>query len=82
VLSTDAELTCNPMVNFDGDGNRCPAAMPLVIPGVGQGLICGTGCGYQAVAWEMEGPEQLMAAHMRIVHPWQRWMDHNGVMHR
>jgi hypothetical protein len=67
---------------FDGDGNRCPVSMPLVIPGTGQGLNCGTGCGYQVVADQMEGPEQLMAAHMLTVHPWQRWRDNNGVMHR
>ena len=66
---------------YDGDGSSCPASMPLVVGGVGQGLICGTGCGYQVVADQMDSPRQLMSAHMRIVHPWQRWMDDRGVMH-
>jgi hypothetical protein len=66
---------------FDGDGNRCPASMPTVIPGVGVGLICGTGCGYQAVDDQMERPEQLMAIHMLTVHNGWRWMDHHGLIH-
>lgn len=62
---------------FDGEGNRCPASMPLIASGR-PGLICGTGCGFQVLD---EQAEQLMVAHMRIAHPGQRWMDTRGVMH-
>ena len=44
------------------------------------GLICGLG-DYQTVGEEMDAARGLLAVHMMIAHPGQRWMDDLGVMH-